>query len=196
MQYGYEFHPKILTAPTSTIVDLADVKKHLRVPFPDDDDYLSALILAAQYHIEGWQGCSGRCFLTQTWKQSFGCWSTGKIYSPFPDLTGVVVKYDDEAGDEQTVSSSLHVNTDEYLCFKSTFTYPTLEDENPEPIRIEWTHGVSTIPEDVKLAVKMLIAHWYENREAILPNERRVELNNTPLAFQAIMARYRTGFAI
>lgn len=187
-------HPKLKTAPAK-IVDLADVKKHLRVPFSDDDTYISSLIDSAQYHIEGWNGWLGRCFVSQVWEQNFECLDLS-LKSPFPDLISAVVKYIDTNGDEQTIDNSNYYTVDNGVVFKSTYSIPDTEVDNPEPVTVEWTCGVTNVPPDVKLAVKMLIAHWYENREAVVPNERRVEYDQVPLAFKSILERYHTRYVV
>lgn len=185
-------HPKLTNAPAA-IVELADVKKQLRAPFSDDDAYITSLITAAQYHVEGWQGWLGRCFMSQTWTQKFDEFQY-IIQAPFPDLISAVVKYFDVNGDEQTIDAANYHVLDHEICFKPIYSFPTLEDDRPNAISIAWTHGVSTVPPDVKLAVKMLVAHWYENREAVVPNERRVEYDQVPLAFKSILDRYHTRY--
>ena len=175
---------------------LDDAKKHLRIDYSDHDDYITSLIKAVATHLEGWQGWLGRCFLEQTHSQSFSGWEDQA--SPFPDLISAVVKYRDVNGDEQTVSTSDYLVVNDCLFFKSSFSFPALEEEHPLPVTIEWTNGITTdlIRDDLKLAVMMLVAHWYENRESVVPNERRVEMNAVPDSANSIFQKYNTGYVV
>jgi len=55
---------KLITPPAAEPMTVLEAKAHLRVDFPDDDDYIAALITAARDYAEGF---TRRAFLTQSW---------------------------------------------------------------------------------------------------------------------------------
>lgn len=76
-----------VTAPVGPVVDLEDLKQHLRVSGSDSDMIIANLEKAAVAHLDGWRGVLGRCIQEQTWKVSFS--HTGTFHLPFPDITSV-----------------------------------------------------------------------------------------------------------
>lgn len=185
-----------ITAPASSPVTLSETKKHLRVFYSDDDEVIQDYIDSAVHHFDGWRGLLGRCLITQTWQQHDRQFRR-RYKSPFPDMSAVVVKYYDTAGDLQTVSSSNYVIEGEMVRFMSTYTLPDLYDERDYPVQIDWTCGFgSSVPEDIKTGIKMLVAHWYRNREAVVPNERRVEYNELPLGIKTFIDRNKARFVL
>lgn len=49
------------------------------------------------------------------------------------------------------------------------------------------TGGLSTAPADLKAAVKLLVAHWYENRE----DAQEADMKSMPFAVGALIGQYR-----
>lgn len=49
--------------------------------------------------------------------------------------------------------------------------------------------GLYTVPDAIKTAIKMLVAHWYENREAVTPGP----LSPVPMAVEALLMAYWPG---
>lgn len=195
----YDPHPVLVTAPAAKPVDLSSTKDWLRVSFSDDDSDIQAMLDTATAYIDGWRGILGRCLINQVWSTNHWSWSK-RIKAPMPDVSAAVVKYYDTAGAQQTVSASDYRVYADYIMFKDSFFAPDLELDRDDRITIEWTcgfgAGADAVPVDIKTAIKTLVAHWYENREAIVPNERRVELERMPLSFTDIIAKYRTGFVV
>lgn len=101
-----------------------------------------------------------------------------------PFKTGsVVIKYDDEDGNEQTLDSSLYTVYSQESPVRIDFhgdDLPTLygEDDNDYPLRIEFTTGYGTaqsdVPEDWKLAIKLLaLVYWKRG----IPEEEDKNIN-------------------
>jgi uncharacterized phiE125 gp8 family phage protein len=189
--------PVLITPPQATPIDVADAKAHLRVDHSDEDTLIEGLIAAAVGHLDGRAGVLGRAIMEQTWKYAFWDWpALGKLVVDLADVTSVVVKYFDEAGAEQTLDpSNYFVESDARgtaIWFKSTFDPPALSDDRPGPIRIEVT---AKLAEDspalaaVKHAMRLMVGHWYENREAAVVGQ--VDIRTLPLAVDALLAPHR-----
>lgn len=192
-------HPLLVTAPATSPVDLPSVKAWLRVDYGDEDETIQSMINSAVSYLDGHRGILGRCIINQVWSTAHRSWSK-RFAAPMPDVSAVVVKYYDINGAQQTVSASNYRVYADYIYLKDSFDSPQLEVDRDDPITIEWTCGFgaasTNVPQDLRDAIKTLVAHWFENREAIVPNERRVELERMPLSFTDIVAKYRTGFAV
>lgn len=192
-------HPLLVTAPAVVPVDLPSVKAWLRVDYGDEDENIRLMINSAVAYLDGYRGILGRCLINQVWSTSHRSWAK-RIPAVMPNVSAAVVKYYDINGTQQTVSASDYRVHADYIYFKNSFGHPQLEVDRDDPITVEWTCGfgaaATDIPQDIKDAIKTLVAHWFENREAIVPNERRVELERMPLSFTDIVAKYRTGFAV
>lgn len=186
--------PKLITAPATDPVTLQEVKEHLRVTwFTDDDAYISALIKAAVSHLDGYRGILNRCIIEQEWQVTRASWCR-KMETIFTDTTAAEIKYFDADGVEQTVD-----NTDnaayrvypDYIRFNNDFVFPTLETDRDDPISITTTHGYDTVPESLTLAIKILIAHWYRNREPVTFGGNPMKI---PFAVDALIAPHRWAF--
>ena len=191
--------PKLVTGPSVKPIDLAMVKRHLNIVFPDHDTLLDQMIDAAISNMDAANGLLGRCLINQTWKTYHGRWRT-RMGSPFTDVSAVTVKYYDDDEVLQTLDAANYIVYSDYIMFRSTFTAPVLDDDRDDPIQIDWTCGFGDkaiyVPPDLSRAMLTLIAHWYETREAVVPNERRVQMEEMPLAFRDVIDRYKTGFVV
>lgn len=158
--------PVLITPPASDPVTLKDVKEHLRVFYDDDDDYIEGLISAATTHLDGYQGILNRCIVEQQWKTSHTRFCR-RMNTLFTDTTAVAVTYHDANGEEQTVDGANFDVYPDYVRFKNSFTFPALDRDRDDPISIVSTHGYDEVPATLVLAIKILVAHWYRNREPV-----------------------------
>ena len=179
--------PELITPPASEPLTLPDVKAHLRVWFDDDDDYIRSLIKAAIAHLDGYSGTLNRCLVSQTWKTSHRHFSR-KMETLFTDTTAVEVRYFDENGDPQTVDDTNYIVYPDYIKFKNAFVVPALDTDRDDAVQLISTHGYATIPESLLLAMKMLIAHWYRNREPVTFN---AVANKVPHTINALFVPHR-----
>lgn len=182
-------------APALTLVTLADAKSHLRVDFDDDDALITGLINAAASHLDGYSGIVGRALLDQNWEQNFSGFCT-RMELPVGIASSVVsIKYYDSTNVQQTLSSSVYqLLTDElgsYVSLKSLQVWPATYSR-VDAVTVEWIAGygatVDLVPAALIVAMKMLISHWYENREAVVVNMTAEEL---PLAIKSLIGPFR-----
>jgi uncharacterized phiE125 gp8 family phage protein len=157
--------------PTEEPVSLDEAKSQCRVDTSDDDTFITGLIVAARQYVEG---ASRRAFITQTWRLSLDEWpGDDEIELPKPPLVSVTsVIYKDTVGAQTTLSSSLYiVDTDSEpgrvkLAYGESWPSDTLYPANPIQITYVAGYGAAAaVPAWVKQAIKLIVGHWYENRE-------------------------------
>lgn len=166
---------KLVTGPVVEPVSLGNMKEHLRiVDFIIDDDYISLLIKAARESAETFQS---RSFITQTWDLFLDEFPERDpiIRVPKPPLQSVTtVKYTDASG----VVQELVAVTDYQVDTKSEpgrispafgMVWPvTRVVLNAVEIRfLSGGIAAADVLEKIKMAIKQIVAHWYEHREEI-----------------------------
>jgi len=160
-----------VTAPSEEPLTLAELKTHLRVDTTDDDTYISGLGQSAREWCEGF--CN-RQFVTATWDWSIDRFQN-ELLLPKPELQSVgSIKYIDSDGATQTVSSSIYdVDIDQQpgrvrLAYGKSWPDDRRATPNCVIIRFDAGYGgASAVPETIKAAMKLLVGHLYEHREAV-----------------------------
>lgn len=207
--------PTLITpAPPLTLVTLAEAKGHCRVDDTDNDDVITALVAAAESHLDGYSGRLGRALLAQTWEQKFwnfyecaglGLRDNEREIGKFPFIykirlpVGIAssiesIKYFDVNNTEQTLDPSVYqLLADErgsYISLKPNQSWPGIFYRE-DAITIQWKAGYGTaaasVPAAIKVAMKMMVAHWFENRGVILADKR---MESLPLAVEALIAPF------
>jgi uncharacterized phiE125 gp8 family phage protein len=168
-------------------VSLDQAKTHLRVTHTDDDQYINALLLAATSWAEKFQT---RTYVTREHTMYLDKWQTviRPTYSPLI-ATGVVIKYLDTNGAEQTLSSSIYrvdASTEPgritvaYLQSWPDIRYVT------NTITVTYNAGYGTaaaVPDEIKAAIKLIVGHFYEHRETV----SEVKMENVPLSAKELL---------
>lgn len=160
----------IYTAPTSEAITLDEAKEHMLVEITEDDVLISGLIKAARAYCEQYQN---RAIITQTrelWLDSFPAGTYIEI--PMAPLASVThIKYYGTDNTEYTMT-----NTEYFVDSKSFVgrvglaygcSWPTTTLRPFNGVVVRYVCGAATATEEVKQALKLLVAHWYENREAV-----------------------------
>lgn len=188
--------PVRVTPAAVPVVTWAEADTHLRLDGDTSQQtYVEMLVEAATAHLAGYAGVLGRCLVNETWRQDFSDWlASGVLRLPFPDVSGVTVKYYDADNVEQTVASSLYETLEDsrgaYVRFLDGFTSPTVYDDRSDGVQVTLVAGYgaagSDVPAAIRAAVLLLVGHYYENREAV--GENSIEL---PLGVAALVAPYR-----
>jgi len=204
--------PTLVTpAAAATVVTLPIAKAHCRIDHPDDDALITALIAAAEAHLDGYSGILGRALLEQTWEQKFWnfyeCNRNGgafpcvyKLRLPVGIASSIVsIHYYDSDNVDQTVGSAVYqLMTDElgsYVSLKPLQTWPATYYRE-DAVTIQWKAGygatAALVPAAIRHAMLLLVGHWYENRESVVIGETAIEL---PMAVKALLAPHsRVGF--
>lgn len=208
-------NPTVTLAPTEVGIDLEELKTQLSITGSTDDARLMRVAAAALTFTERYLN---RTLLTRTYLytlNSFTCVLRGElddfwyeptamnsritpyITLPYPPLRAVAsVKYYDDAGVLQTISPG---NYQVDARREPGVILPVYGYSWPSPktmlnaVEIEYTAGYgdlfSTLPDDLRHGVMMLIGHLNENRETTTP----LSLADVPFGFDDLVAGYKTG---
>ncbi len=163
----------LTTPPATEPISLGDMKAHIRLEIDDDDGLVAGLIRSARAHIE--QRLS-RALITQTWVAYFDAFPLPFIELPRPPLIAVSgITYVDTAGATQTWASSEYIVDVARepgrveLAFNES--YPIIRRQ-ANSVLVTYTAGYGKSPDDVpfdiRLALKQIVAQWYELREPVV----------------------------
>ena len=181
----------LATANSTYGLTLQEVRSHLNVSSTQDDALILAYIRSAMSALEE-RTC--RAFMHQTRVLRMDSFSDSgyvrgrRIYPARTPLVSAsstqAVQYYDSAGTLTTMPSSDYVwsTGGGFIAEAYNATWPTVYSQ-PESVVITYVAGHSSVssgvPENVKLAAKQLVAHWYRNREAVLTGTISKELEWT-----------------
>lgn len=184
----------LVTAPAAEPVDLATAKAHLRVDIPDDDALITSLIATARQHAEA---ITRRALITQTWDLVLDAWpDDDRIDIPLPPLQSVTsITYKDSAGAAYTVPATDYivdtVSSPGRVVLGYGKTWPSTALYPAGAITVRFTAGygdATAVPEAIKAAIKLLVAHFYENREPVVIGKA---MNDLPLTIEALLWPFR-----
>lgn len=178
-------------APAAEPVTLAEVKAHLRLTHASEDEFLNGLVRAAREDVER---ATGLALIDQSWRLVLDAWpSQGCVLiarHPVREILSVTVfgaegeaSLIDPAGyqlDTLSRPARLHFET------------------RPEPLRvlngieIDFSAGFgeagTDVPDLLKRAILLLVAHWYEFRATYGATDQPVSY---PPAYDRMLAGYR-----
>ncbi len=157
-------------APTETPVSVAECKEHMRVTSSSEDTLIEEMLNAAVAMTDA-QGALGRAMVTQTWRQYVGN-APGEVMLAMTPVGSVsAIGYIDTDGATQSANVSdfdvIGTNQATMVSPKAGASWPTADDR-ADAIWVDYTAGyggAADVPATLKQAVKMLVAHWYGQRE-------------------------------
>ena len=177
-----------IATPAATIpVTLPEAKAQCRVDIDDDDALITGYIGTATRRCEL---AARRTFISTTYDGYFDRWPGREIEFPLPPLQSVTgFYYTDEDGTETEWDSSNYIvditSTPGRLRFKRTAVLPSVVLQEINAVRIRFVAGYgdesTDVPDLYRQAVKMLVGHYYENREALLVAQG-LSLSELPLS--------------
>lgn len=193
---------------TTEPVTTAEAKTHLRVDNSAEDTYIDTLITAARQHIEE---ITGRALIKQTWELSLDDFPESVWFeSPWEPW----IRHGEKPillprSPLQSVTSITYVDTDGATQTLSASKYRV--DSKSEPARVTEAEGeiwpstdrvtnavtvtydagygdqAADVPAAFKHAIKLLVGHWFENREASTPDS----IQKLPTAVEALLSPYQ-----
>lgn len=176
---------KKLTETAELPVTVEELKDHARIEHDADDALLNGYLRAATELV---QEQMGRVLVSETYRLRLFQWPRGRrIRLPYPPLVSVdTFQYTKRGeGTATAVDSSIYsVLTDSEpgeIVLNPNMSWPTTELA-ADGIEVEFTAGYgarSNVPERVKQAIMLIVAHWYANREATIQGtiSKEVELS-------------------
>jgi uncharacterized phiE125 gp8 family phage protein len=157
----------LLAPPAVEPLSLTEAKDFLRVETADEDQLIAALIAAGRIHVEKQTGLA---LVTQSWRVVLDCWpGSGRIaVRPAPLQALAAARVFDFDGEARAVDLQAFV-TD-----PSTSTLAFMPWTLPMPTQIAagialdvvagFGDAATDVPEPLRQAVRLFVAHWYENR--------------------------------
>lgn len=184
---------KLIQAPSEQPLDLATAKLHARITENDQDALVSNWITEA---IEQVEALTGRALVTQTWQLTADAFPLNRaaLEIPKPPVQSIsFVKYVDRNGAEQTLDGLQYELVTEsetaYVVPAYGVNWPaTREKFNSVTVQFICGYGdhAASVPQRVKSAMLLYIAHRYENREAVV--DARGTLQELPNGFDAALS--------
>lgn len=183
----------LLTAPAVEPLTLAEAKEFLRLEHVDDDGLLASLIVGARGHVEA---ATRRALITQVWRHVADAWPDSGCIEVWPAPLRAV----DAARVYRSDGATLAIDPDAFIADLArapavlAFTARAL----PAPertkagieidLRVGYGDAATDVPEPLRQAMRLLIAHWYENRGLVARSESVAAL---PETIRALIAPYR-----
>ena len=180
-------------------ISIQDGKAQCRVDTDEDDLLISDYIGTATSRCEL---AARRTFITTTYDAYFDRWPPYSFEFPLPPLQSVTGFYytDDDGVETEWAATNYIVDTSSTpgrLRFKRTAVMPSVSLQEINGVRIRFVAGYGGDPSDVpniyKQAIKMLLGHYYENREALLVAQG-LSLSELPLSVADLLGIDRGGF--
>lgn len=187
----------VTVAPVGEPLTLADARLQLRLDEEDtdQDDHVKKLIAAARAHIENFYGIPIIRQTRQTHLFSFGrdpIW-LGDAH----DIEVTLIQYYDAAGVLQTLAPTDylvdHISRPAKLWPATMKAWPSALSR-PSGVQITWQGGwpdAAAVPADLAHALKLLIGHWDQNREAFVLGVVSAEVQG---GLDALMQPFRCQF--
>lgn len=162
----------------------------LETEVTDETDLLSGLLLAATEYAEKYvrRALTSRSFTLSldywpnVYNVPWAIWPT-ELRLPVPPVTSIdSVTYVDNNGNRQTLDPSQYQSD---LNGKPARIWPAYGQSWPttryqqNSVQITFTAGFSTVPPSTRVAILLLAAHWYENREAVITGTISTSLQMT-----------------
>jgi uncharacterized phiE125 gp8 family phage protein len=183
----------LLSGPAVEPITLTEAKQFIRVEHNDDDDIITALIAGARIHVETQ---TRRALITQSWRLTRDLWPELGCVPVLP----VPLRTLDAARLYKSDGSTLAIDVAAFAVDKvaTPARIAFVRDALPAPertvagIEIDLTCGygnaAANVPEPLRQSIRLLLAHWYENRGLVALGH---EIAVLPQTVAALIAPYR-----
>lgn len=187
---------KLITAPATEPVTLAEAKLHCRIDsdITDDDDLIEdVLIPAARAQCEH---LLNRALITQTWERVIDAFPEVEIELGMPPVASITsVTYIDSTGTPTVLDSAAYTLDDDNLpgwCLPAySYTWPTTY-ETANAVRVRFVAGyggAAQVPQAIRSWLLLRVATLYKFREEI---QAGVSIAALPGTFtDRLLDRYR-----
>ena len=184
---------QLRAGPAQEPVSLLEAKDFMRLDGSEDDVLVSTLITAARIHIET---TLGKILITQNWSYFLDKWPQSKTtYLPIdPIQTIEEVRFHDAQGSYEVIPvedySTDIISNHPRIRFHGAKPVNATSHFNQLEIRFVAGFGdePADVPSDLKQALHMLAAHWFEQRDPIAFGGNFTEVPHT---IQALLNNYK-----
>ena len=161
----------LLSGPPIEPISVAEAKAHLRVDGSAEDTLISSLITTSRLHVEAALSCA---LISQSWAYLLDDWPPGgQVTLPMYPIESIDLVQVYDADDNVAI-----VPPEDYLLdgagmpprlVRRNDTAWPAAGRSANGVEIRYTAGygpaASDVPEPVRQALHLLVAHWYEHRE-------------------------------
>ena len=186
---------QLRSGPANEPVSLSEAKVFLRIDGTDDDILVSSLITAARIYIET---TISKILITENWSFFKDKWPTSGVVhlplSPVQSIDEIRVYNQDNTYSTlpiETYASDLISSQPRIKFLETSPSIATPRHFNQ--LEVQFTAGFGNtetdVPSDLRQALLMLTAHWYEQRE---PIGFGGSFNEIPTTISALLSSYKT----
>lgn len=187
----------VTVRPQGLALSVFEAKRQLRIEAEDtdQDDHIASLCASAGSHIERELGYP---ILRQTRETHLSCFPRGPIWLGGGDaLTVLEIRYTDTVGAAQVLAPSAYAVD---AVSQPAKVYPAPSINWPSTLRVpgavvvKWQAGwenPADVPDDLLHAMKLLVGHWDQNREAVVVGSINSDLR---VALDDLLSPFRLPF--
>ena len=177
---GYSVDPVVI-APVVEPITLAEAKEYAKIDGSAEDTLITSLIKMARLHCESF---TGKCLVPKTVTVTSFTYPY-QFQMPYGPLLAENNITKCVTIDQNDVETALNFEV-------NTGLYPKLfilGGAQSFKFKLVYTAGFTTVPEDIKLAIKMLVNTLYERREDVIIGTIVADF---PLGVKALLMPYKT----
>lgn len=181
-------------APTVEPITLAEAKLHCRIDGTSEDAYISSLVVTSRLQIES---ALGLAMITQSWRLTLDTWPRRRIIElpmrPVQSIEQVAIVHSNGDVTPQLASTYRLDGQANPARIALTTIAPPAPEVSAAGILIDFTAGfgpaAADVPEPIRHATLLLVAHWYECRE---PTPAGTTPPRIPSTIDTLLSPYRT----
>ncbi len=203
---------KLIAPPEIEPVSIAEQKSQMKVTYNSEDSLIGGFIMAARQLIENLTGIRMMEQSCQLLLDGFPCSRSDdglmhrqnhlhgrQIVFPVAPVSAVSeVRYLDRAGGSHLFPADQYlVDCDSIpgrIILKESASWPHWDLAAAQSVVISFTAGygdeAKDVPEPLRLAVKLLAAHYFNNREAVIVAGGTLTVQELPLGIQQLITPY------
>lgn len=172
-------HLKVITPPSTPVVNLTDVKEYLRIDYSDEDATIEAMMMAAIDHAEKF---IRRSLSPKTYELIVDDYHE-QLTLPNPPLISVDQVTVIDSGDNETQITDFKVKEREPAILLSEY------EGDVEEMRVQYQAGYeNNLPKSIEQAIYLLTSHFYENRETVIVGTSVVKI---PFSVESLLYPYK-----
>ena len=184
MAYSIE---KTSAVTTSDIITTADLKEHLRVDHSDEDTLIDALRDAAIEYVQNYCNIHlGDVTAVMYLDRFYNTWEIP--VGPVISISGITYSVSSDTT-ETLNTANYYVDVKRAPARISIIHIPQVYDYVHNGVQVAFSYGYAedAIPKAIKHAIRLLVAHWYENRRQVI----QANSYEVPMGVHALLNGYR-----